>query len=66
MILKDVIDGYLEVVDKWKMLFVCFLEKIVDIECWIVLEKEFNDSCEDVISWIDNVEKEIFCVFDYV
>lgn len=62
---KDATDGYSEVVDKWKMSLARFSEKIADTERRIALEKELNDSCEDVISWIDNVEKEISCVSDH-
>lgn len=62
----NVIEDYVQVVDKWKILFVWFLEKIVEIECRIVLEKEFNESFDEVFSWVDSVEKEILFVFDYV
>lgn len=62
----NVIEDYVQVVDKWKILFVWFLEKIVEIECRIVLEKEFNESFEEVFSWVDSVEKEILFVLEYV
>ena len=53
------IEGYAEVVDKWKTSLARFSEKIADTERRIALEKELNESCEEVSSWVDNVEKEI-------
>lgn len=61
----DVERKYDEFVDKWKILFVCFLVKIVEMECKIVEEKELNERFEEVVGWMDIVERELVIFFDF-
>ena len=61
----DASEDYAQVVEKWKTLLARFSEKIAETERRIALEKELNESLEEVSSWVDNVEKEISLVSEH-
>ena len=61
----DATDDYAQVVDKWKTSLARFSEKIAETERRIALEKELNESLEEVSSWMDSVEKEISLVSEH-
>lgn len=61
----DATEDYAQVVDKWKTSLARFSEKIAETERRIALEKELNESLEEVSSWMDNVEKEISLVSEH-
>lgn len=58
-------EDYAQVVDKWKTSLARFSEKIAETERRIALEKELNESLEEVSSWVDSVEKEISLVSEH-
>ena len=61
----DATEDYTQIVDKWKTSLARFSEKIAETERRIALEKELNESLEEVSSWADNVEKEISLVSEH-
>ena len=61
----DATEDYAQVVDKWKTSLARFSEKIAETERRIALEKELNESLEEVSSWVDNVELEISLVSEH-
>lgn len=61
----DATEDYAQVVDKWKTSLARFSEKIAETERRIALEKELNESLEEVSSWVDNVEKEVSLVSEH-
>ena len=61
----DVAEDYAQVVDKWKTSLARFSEKIAETERRIALEKELNESLEEVSSWMDSVEREISLVSEH-
>ena len=61
----DATEDYAQIVDKWKTSLAGFSEKIAETERRIALEKELNESLEEVSSWVDNVEKEISLVSEH-
>lgn len=61
----EVTEDSVAVVDKWKTSLAHFSEKIADMERRIALEKDLNDSFEEVSTWVDNVEKEMSLVSEH-
>ena len=61
----DSTEDYVEVVDKWKISLAHFSEKIAEMERRIALEKDLNESFEEVSTWVDNVEKEMSLVSEH-
>ncbi|KAJ7327784.1 hypothetical protein OS493_026059 [Desmophyllum pertusum] len=63
--ITDATENYVEVVDKWKSSLARFSEKIAETERRIALEKELDESFEEVNTWVDNVELEMSLVSDH-